>query len=144
MRIIPLHQVVEGGHPADAAAGAGAQRGGQGDLRVGPMTTETEAAAEELAACAVLANSAACHRLEEMMERAAAKAVKSTFRDIGLYAETPAEQAERRKDLDHLNKWRRAVERAAVIVGTAVLTALAGGMLAVFWLGIRLHLLKQP
>lgn len=107
-------------------------------------TSELEAAAEEAVICAAMANKAACDRLEAMMERAAAKAVKTAFREVGLYADTPADAAERRKDLDHLNKWRRAVERAALIIGTAVLTALAGGVLAVFWLGIRLHLLRQP
>lgn len=82
--------------------------------------------------------------LEALVEGASERGTRKELRDIGLYADTPEEKTERRKDFDHLNKWRRAVERAAIIVGTAVLTIVAGSALAAFWLGLKLHLLKQP
>ena len=101
------------------------------------MTTECEAAVAEL-------RESIERDLMEKMEEAVARGVKKGFRDVGLYADTLEQEAERRKDFDHLNKWRHAVEKAAVIIGTAVLTIVAGSALAAFWIGIRLGVMRQP
>lgn len=105
------------------------------------MTGECEAAAEELSDRAEREIMA---RLESMIERAVSKAVRHELKTVGLYADTPEQQAEIGKDLRHLNLWRRAFERAAVVIGTAVLMLLTGGVVAIFWLGFKLHLLKAP
>lgn len=83
-------------------------------------------------------------RFEEMIERAAAKAVRSALREIGLYAETEDKRDKIRRSVTYLSAWTAIIEKAAVVIGTAFLTGIAAAILAVIWAGIRLHMLKQP
>ena len=71
-------------------------------------------------------------------------AVQRAFADVGIYADTPDERREIRADLYYLRRWRETVDGAAIQVGRVVLLAVAGGLIAALWLGIKLHVLKQP
>ncbi len=72
------------------------------------------------------------------------KAVRAAFADIGLYPDDPEERREVREDFRHLRRWRQATDAMAIKVGNVVLMAVAGGMVAAMWVGIKVHLLKQP
>lgn len=86
--------------------------------------------------------------LEEMVsdtaEDAAERAVRKVFREIGISVSDEARMDEARADLDQLCRWRRAWDRSVVVVGNAILITVAGGVLLALWIGIKVHVLRQP
>ncbi|UJX46655.1 hypothetical protein [Xanthobacter sp. YC-JY1] len=108
------------------------------------MTGEISAAARGSEGAIIISERALELMVIEVAEDAAEKAVRKVLKEIGLSTSDEARIEEARADIEHLRRFRRMWNRAALVVGTAVLTVVAGGALAVFWLGIKTHVLKQP
>ncbi|MFG1247599.1 hypothetical protein [Xanthobacter flavus] len=108
------------------------------------MTGEVPAAARAPSGAIIISERALELMVVEVAEDAAEKAVRKVLKEIGLSTSDEARIEEARADIEHLRRFRRMWNRAALVIGTAVLTVLAGGTLAVFWLGIKTHVLKQP
>lgn len=83
-------------------------------------------------------------QLRKVVAEETGQAVRAAFADIGLYPDDPEERREVREDFRHLRRWRQATDAMAIKVGNVVLMAVAGGMVAAMWVGIKVHLLKQP
>jgi len=77
--------------------------------------------------------------LRELLAEETKKAVEAAFTEIGLYANEPTERAEIRRDFRHLRSWREATEAATGQAAKLVLVAILGGILTIFWVGIRTH-----
>ncbi|MCL8385852.1 hypothetical protein [Xanthobacter aminoxidans] len=108
------------------------------------MTGEVSAAARAPSGAIIISERALELMVVEVAEDAAEKAVRKVLKEIGLSTSDEARIEEARADIEHLRRFRRMWNRAALVIGTAVLTVLAGGVLTIFWLGIRTHVLKQP
>lgn len=82
--------------------------------------------------------------LRELIREETEEAVAKAFQGVGLYPDTPDERSNIRADFVYLRRWREAVDGAAITVGRAVLLAIAGGLVTALWLGLKLHILRQP
>ena len=75
--------------------------------------------------------------LEEVAERAAAKAVTDTFLRLGIRVDTPDGIIEVQRDLMHLRDWRLAVNAVEKRGALLIFGALVSGFLAAVWLGFK-------
>lgn len=108
------------------------------------MTGEVSAAARAPGGAIIISERALEVMVAEVAEDAAEKAVRKVLKEIGLSTSDEARIEEAKADIAHLRRFRKMWDRAALIIGTAVLTVLVGGLLTVLWLGIKTHVLKQP
>ncbi|MGQ3671204.1 hypothetical protein ACT6QG_02280 [Xanthobacter sp. TB0136] len=108
------------------------------------MTTEVQAAARASEDPIVITRRELVSLVEDAAEEAGLRAARRALQEVGLSISDETRREEMRADLTHLRKWRRAFDRAAVTVGTALLIVVVGGLGSVLWLGFKLHILKEP
>lgn len=68
------------------------------------------------------------------------KTVGAVLTGFGIEEE---DRLEIRADLIHLRKWRKSVEQVERLSWAAIITAIVGGALGAFWLGIKVAVLRQ-
>ncbi len=132
------------------------QRAGRSRRKGGAMTSEVRAAMRTSSAPVTVplnelmtlmegvAEDAAEKAAAKAGEQAAQKAVEKALFQIGLDISEKPQQAAVRADMDYLRRWRLSYDRMTGAIGNAVVLAVVAGMLAALWVGLKIHVLKQP
>lgn len=76
----------------------------------------------------------------EELGRIVREAVRQGFRDAGVYAETPEQQAETRLDFAFLRTMRKSRDVLGKGAGNALMALGVSGILALLWLGFKTKL----
>ena len=79
--------------------------------------------------------------IELIAQRAAEVAVEKVLAKYGIDTSDPIES---QADMDHLRRWRKAVNSAATTGFVATIGILVSGLLAATWLGIQMMFGKPP
>ena len=72
--------------------------------------------------------------VELIAQRAAAQAVRAVLSEYGIDVSSPKES---QADMDHLRRWRRAVNSASSTGFVVTLTILISGICGALWLGFQ-------
>jgi hypothetical protein len=80
--------------------------------------------------------------IASLIEASVSKAMRQSFRDVGIHTHDPDELEAIRSDLRFMRDLRLGVRGAATRVGTLVLLALGGSMATALGLGFKLMLEK--
>lgn len=75
--------------------------------------------------------------LATLVNAAVREAVHDAFKDVGLYAETPAQQEESRQDLAFLRFLRRSRDTIGRSIANALVVIVLSGVAGALWLGFR-------
>ena len=81
--------------------------------------------------------------INQAAERAAREAVRETFRLLGIDIDEQGEVNDFRADLVYARKMRRLSEKTAVAAFIALAAAVGGGIVSLFWDGLKAALLGR-
>ncbi|MGQ3674238.1 hypothetical protein ACT6QH_01875 [Xanthobacter sp. TB0139] len=104
------------------------------------MTSEVRAALEAREESVVISRV----ELQAMMDDAAEKAARKVLFEVGISADDAAGITAARQDMAFLRNWRCTYARMVTTVGNAVVMAAVAGLIAALWVGVKIHVLKQP